>query len=585
MTDLAPGPAGEDTMANLDQAKLAATLRRRKASWAAAPNVVTGMDPAARAGLLGVVVDRQDVRAITRTARARAARAGAAAAAAPPAIDWRNMAGRSYVTTVKDQGGCGSCVSFCSCATLESMLMIRRGVTADLAEADLHFCSSHGAHCGGWWPTDAMGQLQSRGTPDDACFPYSTAFDPTGNPHCTTCADRDKRAFKITGSTVLGTIAQRKAWLASSGPVSAVFHVYDDFFSYSTGVYSHLTGGHAGYHCVEVIGYSDAEGCWIAKNSWGPGWGDRGFFKIAYGQCGSDDTSNDRDPSGTLNRFPMWGINDVVVPTSPAKWSGWEDLGGVILDGPGAASWTSNRLDVFVTGTDNAMHRKWWDGTAWRAWENMGGTLEDGPAAVSWGPNRIDCFIRGIDNRLYHKSWDGTAWRDWENLGGIITSAPAVASSGSNRLDVFAKGADNAMWHLWWDGTAWRGWESLGGVIDDAPAAVSWGANRIDCFARGMDNHLQHRWWDGSAWRGWEDLGGIITGGPAASSWGSGRLDVFAKGTNNVLHHKWFDGSWHDWVALGGVIDDNPAAVSWGKNRIDVFARGLDNHLHHKWFG
>ena len=34
-----------------------------------------------------------------------------------------------------------------------------------------------------------------------------------------------------------------------------------------------------------LIGYDDTEGCWIAKNSWGNGWGDGGFFKIAYGEC------------------------------------------------------------------------------------------------------------------------------------------------------------------------------------------------------------------------------------------------------------------------------------------------------------
>jgi C1A family cysteine protease len=48
---------------------------------------------------------------------------------------------------------------------------------------------------------------------------------------------------------------------------------------------------------VEVIGFSDLAGCWICKNSWGSGWGDAGFFRIAYGQCGIDST------------YPFWGIS------------------------------------------------------------------------------------------------------------------------------------------------------------------------------------------------------------------------------------------------------------------------------------
>jgi hypothetical protein len=40
-------------------------------------------------------------------------------------------------------------------------------------------------------------------------------------------------------------------------------------------------------HCVILVGFDDALGCWIAKNSWGADWGPdgNGYFKIGYGEC------------------------------------------------------------------------------------------------------------------------------------------------------------------------------------------------------------------------------------------------------------------------------------------------------------
>ncbi len=268
-----------------------------------------------------------------------------------------------------------------------------------------------------------------------------------------------------------------------------------------------------------------------------------------------------------------------------SRWSGWENLGGILSSGIGVSSWAANRLDCFVRGTDNAMYHKWWNGSNWSGWENLGGILASAPTAVSWGENRIDTFVRGTDNAMWHKWWNGSTWSGWENLGGVLTSGIGVSSWAANRLDCFVRGTDNAMWHKWWNGSIWSDWENLGGVLMSAPAAVSWGPNRIDTFVRGTDNAMWHKWWNGSTWSGWEKLGGVLTSGIGVSSWAANRLDCFVRGTDNAMWHKWWDGSvWRGWENLGGILSSAPAAVSWGSNRIDTFVRGTDNGMWHKWY-
>jgi hypothetical protein len=207
----------------------------------------------------------------------------------PIPVDWRNRRGRNNVTPVKDQGGCGSCVSFGTTGTLESMVLVEHNLSTDLSEAELIFCG--GGSCGGWWPDPAITYLKNSGLAQESCFPYQAHNMP-----CNTCADRPGEAIQVTNSVILNDIAQRKQYLYNVGPMIAVFAVYDDFFGYQTGVYKHVTGGLAGYHCVECIGYDDFSGSWICKNSWSTGWGNGGFFNIAYGECGID------------TQFPFWGV-------------------------------------------------------------------------------------------------------------------------------------------------------------------------------------------------------------------------------------------------------------------------------------
>lgn len=44
--------------------------------------------------------------------------------------------------------------------------------------------------------------------------------------------------------------------ILKNGPVNADFMVFQDFVTYKSGVYRHLTGSFAGIHAVKIIGVS-----------------------------------------------------------------------------------------------------------------------------------------------------------------------------------------------------------------------------------------------------------------------------------------------------------------------------------------
>ena len=78
----------------------------------------------------------------------------------------------------------------------------------------------------------------------------------------------------------------RKQAIAQNGPVIAGMKVFEDMYYYSGGIYQHVAGELRGHHAVAVIGYH--EKYWIIKNSWGTGWGEQGFMRIADEELNTD---------------------------------------------------------------------------------------------------------------------------------------------------------------------------------------------------------------------------------------------------------------------------------------------------------
>src|SRR5437870_13295092 len=89
--------------------------------------------------------------------------------------------------------------------------------------------------------------------------------------------------------------------------------------------------------------------------------------------------------------------------------------------------------------------------------------------------NRIDIFVRGCGDHLHKKSWSGSSWSDWQDLGGCLRSEPAVTSWGSTRLDVFVRGCYDALNWMYSDnsGSSWSSWQDLGGCVNAAPGAAT----------------------------------------------------------------------------------------------------------------
>ncbi len=277
-----------------DPTQLQSLIQAANAGWTAGVTSVSGLPPEQRVLRLGYRGGGPDPETLEQRSQISASRAAAAkitAVGAPAAFDWRNVGGNNFITPVRDQGGCGSCVSFGTTAAVEAKFRIQRAnpaVDVNLSEASLFFCigPASGASCAnGWYMTPAMDGYKNTGVPDEACFPYTDHQQA-----CSQCTDWQSRATKLTGWHTIASVADMKTWIATNGPLATCFTVYDDFFSYKSGVYRHVTGGVAGGHCVCVVGYDDAVGFWICKNSWGTGWGEGGFFCIAYGECGIDST-------------------------------------------------------------------------------------------------------------------------------------------------------------------------------------------------------------------------------------------------------------------------------------------------------
>ena len=210
------------------------------------------------------------------------------ASGAPESVDWRT---KGAVTSVKDQGQCGSCWTFSATGAIEGAWAISKGQLVDFSEQELVDCAtgvSYGSHgCSGGQMDGAFKFVIANGQCTNAAYPYTSGKTLTGG-SCQKCSPvaRLSSCSDVSSNDQLSL----KAAVAQQPVAIAISADTRYFQSYSGGVLDSSTCYTSLDHGVLTVGYGEENGkkYWLVKNSWGTSWGVDGYVKILRSDSTND---------------------------------------------------------------------------------------------------------------------------------------------------------------------------------------------------------------------------------------------------------------------------------------------------------
>ncbi|KAH9395408.1 hypothetical protein TYRP_020726, partial [Tyrophagus putrescentiae] len=196
-------------------------------------------------------------------------------------FDWRDQ---DKVTSVKNQRQCGSCWTFAAIGALESRWLVHSGKKAsenpdiDWSEQSLVNCAKK--HVG------TSGVIREENRPyvaeENEC--QTTMGQPISS-YCLRSKYRysyDAKPEELDDETIMRALVQK-------GPLYISFNASPlTSRNYKGGVVNDPNCPKRNNHAVLLVGYDNSDNSWIIKNSWGPYWGNQGYFKLARGSnmCG-----------------------------------------------------------------------------------------------------------------------------------------------------------------------------------------------------------------------------------------------------------------------------------------------------------
>lgn len=219
--------------------------------------------------------------------------------ALPPRVDLREFDGPIF-----DQGNIGSCTAQALAGDHIFEQRKQNAATGTLGEMFIpsrlfiywneRFLENSVQSDSGAMIRDGIKVLKNIGVCKETLWGYDRDFRQKPSKK----AFEDARKRTISQYLRITSLDELRSCLADKDPVVFGFAVYESFESAAvekTGIvpmpqYSErMLGGHA----VLAVGYDDAVKRVIVKNSWGAGWGDKGYFYLPYGFIEDTDLSDD----------------------------------------------------------------------------------------------------------------------------------------------------------------------------------------------------------------------------------------------------------------------------------------------------
>lgn len=195
---------------------------------------------------------------------------------------------RTYCSPIEDQGSLGSCTGQAIAGSIE-LLNKRNNKPTDVSRLFIYYYErvllGTVNYDSGAYIRDGIKVTNKYGASLESYWPYNiTKYKDEPILEARTDALNRKVTRYERVMDYNGCIDA----LSNGYPVVIGFYVYSSFMTYNvarTGVMPYpntrreqLLGGHA----VLLVGYNKSKKVFIARNSWGAGWGDRGYFYMPF---------------------------------------------------------------------------------------------------------------------------------------------------------------------------------------------------------------------------------------------------------------------------------------------------------------